>query len=360
MVVVAFLVQKTESQMKKTKAKAQTTRTKTTSKKSAQNFQRYLQIAAVFVVGVLLLGVLYLNTGAVQKSQDISSDASTGNTANQNSPMSCSEAQLTNIVIRGNVAYVRYVPLRPDGSEIWGQATPFTELMNYNTKPNALPGSGTIQSYNAFIHPATSEFAQHLVRGNRVYSKVIPTTKGKIDWGLEARTGWKDATSRFKLPTGTVQEFGMYATMSGDSSSAKERVTEYVKVDGKSYILNYFDYYRNSNLYKTTAPKNANYTMQTDLRKNPAALPGRGDITAQSDYINFKQNMLKQDWIRGDLRYKRDVPLKGDGSPDYSRAGQIVQVQNVSANSKELPGGGAVQTMVNFINCKTYSGERSD
>ena len=306
----------------------------------------------------------YCNKYISDKEKDERSGQSGTTTVKSNIPtpdlalMNCKEYKLTNVVIRGNVSWVRDVPMDATGKELWGQAQGYWANVDFNKTPNVIPGSGAIQSYDASIDVATSQFRQYFARGGKMYYKSARTDRGLIDWNYEAQQYWHDmklcTNDNNKTDCPAISNVTAYGTViatviSGSDQNQYNR--EYVKVDGKSYELLFNSKFTNSK-WLSSNYSDSSFKLQTDLRANPGALPGSGDITAQGDYINPKLNILRKDWIRGNVRYKQDVPII-NGVQDTSKAGPIVEVQNLNTNPSALPGSGEVQALASYVNCKS-------
>lgn len=306
----------------------------------------------------------YCNKYFSDKEKKEKSDKSGTTTVKTDNPtpdpavMNCKEYKLTNVVIRGNVSWVREVPMDATGKELWAQASGYWSNIDFNKTPNIFPGSGEIQSYDSGVDVATSQFMQLLVRGGTIYSKQIRTDRGLIDWNKEAQQRWSTTSLCSNKnnktdcpPTSNITVYGILRSTVVSGSDQTQYNTEYVKADGKSYALLFDAKYTNSK-WQSSNYNERSFELITDLRSNPGALPGSGDITAQGDYVNPKLNILRKDWIRGNVRYKQDVPIV-NGVPDSKNAGPIVEVQNLNKNPGALPGSGAVQALASYVSCKS-------
>ena len=269
-------------------------------------------------------------------------------------PMACREYELLQTYMRNNVSYVRTVPI-VNGKEVWSSAGGYWSNLDLNKNPGFMPGSGDVQAYHGQINPITSVFTQYVVRGSTIYTKSVATNKGMIDWKKEAETQWftTKLAPAFGFPQdGWITAYGEYFTVTGDATKTL-RYFQYLKRDAKSYANDTMSFTYVNNQLQLDKTVGGKFNMVADLRANPSALPGSGEIVAQGDYVNPFLNVLRQDWVRGDVRYKRDVPIE-NGVPNFAKAGAPVAVQEISKVVQNvLPGSGPMQTLTSYFICKS-------
>ena len=201
---------------------------------------------------------------------------------------------------RGGQGWSRVVPLNTAGAPDWSKATSWAGPLAVT----GLPGSGTIHAQTS--HVLDNTLHQAFWRGDQGWSRTVPlAADGAPDWSKAGAWGGPlDATGLpgsgliqsqvgYVLPTPRILVQGFWRGGEGWSRDVP------LKTDG--------------------SPDWPNASAWSGPLK-ASAIPGATDIQAQAATVLTDQKLLFQTFWRADLRYQRDVPIKSDGTVDWSNA----------------------------------------
>jgi hypothetical protein len=283
------------------------------------------------------------SNGSRPTSSSWRNDGTDGIGSAANNEVKCVAPILTQLLIRGGQAWARELTIDPvTGKEQYNGAPDFRMVIDLRKNPQALPGEGKIQAYNAHIHPATGKFVQYLVRNNVFYVKRIPTEKGKINWTVESQYNWEpyNFQQTQNVPTGgNVQAYEMFHIVTNVDGARKVTFFEYLTRNGKRYVnKGLTDTFSQG---KITDEKDGSFEFI--MNQNP-------EMQAQADYVDYTGTVLRQNWYQGNIWYKRDVPIE-NGVPNFAKAPAPLAVRDLNREPNSVKGDGDVEAFGSFISC---------
>lgn len=194
----------------------------------------------------------------------------------------------------------------------------------------ALPGTGAVQAQTDAVINGGATLLQTLWRGNQGWLRSVPVTNGDIDW--RNASGW--------LGPGNIGDF----PGSGDMQSYSDVVIN----DGTTLLQTIWrgdqGWFRAVPMVNggNVDWQNASaWVGPGDI----AGLPGSGDVQAQSEVIINNGKSLMQTWWRGNQSWLRAVPIVAGGNVDWKNATGWIGPGDISA----LPGAGDVQAQSDIV-----------
>lgn len=194
--------------------------------------------------------------------------------------------------------------------------------------PSGLPGSGNMQSQNAFISPDGTELIQGFWRGNQGWSRTVPIVGGVIQWS--SASAWSGPIPLSALPgSGSIQS-----------------QTGFLSPDETELIQGFW---RGNQGWSRTVPviNDSVSWSNASAWSGPmsiSALPGSGNIMAQASFLLPNSGKLLQRFWRGNQCYWRVVPVS-NGKVDWSHASAWFGPISIST----LPGSGDMQSLAAYM-----------
>ena len=122
-----------------------------------------------------------------------------------NNIISC-RTVLTQAFWRGNQGFTRTIPFKKDGTPNWCAASDWSAPIPIS----ALPGSGDIQSQSSFVYLNGKTLVQSFWRGNEGFSRTVPV---KDDCTLGTPSDWSAPIPLSALPgSGDIQSQNAYVS----------------------------------------------------------------------------------------------------------------------------------------------------
>jgi hypothetical protein len=211
----------------------------------------------------------------------------------------CPNGELLQSLWRSNQGFFRYVPMKPDYTPDWGQATAWSAPISLA----GLPGSGDIQTLSGFVMP-NKQLMQAFWRSDQGFYRVVPMK-------ADATPDWSNAGAW----GGPVALAGM------PGSGSMQAQSDFVMPNGQ--LMQAF--WRGDQGFYRVVPMKADGTPDWDKAGawgGPVllgGLPGSGSLQAQSDVVLKNGQLLQTIW-RGNQGWTRSVPMKTDQTPDWGAA----------------------------------------